>query len=141
VAPVLAARIESYARQTAIRYLSQRFASDVELQALHIRFPENSLLRLVLGRGRGISARIEGQGLSLRLKDRPDSFPLFAIQKFRCDVNLESLLHPPAVVSQVFVDGMQIPVPEVIFWNSRGRPRSGWRLQPGQRCSRFRRHA
>jgi hypothetical protein len=110
-AMVLEARIEPYAQQAAIGYLSQRFASDVQLQTLHIRFPETSLLRLVVGRGRGIAARIEGQGLSMRLKGRPDSPPLFAIQKFRCDVNLESLLHPPVVVSQVSVDGMEIQVP------------------------------
>lgn len=110
-ASLLAARIEPYARQTAIRYLSQRFDSGVQLQALHLRLPRTSALRLLLTRGRGISARIEGQGLSLRLRGRPDSVPLFVIQKFRCDLSLESLLHPPVVVSQIFVDGMTIQIP------------------------------
>ncbi len=110
-ASVLAARIEPYARQQTIRYLSRRFESDVQLEALHIRVPKTSLLHLLLTRGRGISARIEGEGLSLRFKDRPDSVPLFTIRKFYCDVSVESLLHPPAIVSQVFVDGMEIQVP------------------------------
>jgi hypothetical protein len=110
-AAVLAARIEPYARQEVIRYLSQRLDSDVQLQALHMRLPETSPLRLLLTRGRGTLARLEGQGLSVRLKGRPASVPLFVIQKFRCDVNLESLLYPPVVVSQVFVDGMEIQIP------------------------------
>jgi hypothetical protein len=110
-ASVLAARVEPYARQAAIRYLSERFASDVELQSLSIRLPETSLFHLVLTRGRGISARIEGQGLSLRLKDRPGSVPLFAIKKFRCDVDLQSLLHPPVTVTEIWVTGMEIQVP------------------------------
>ncbi len=110
-ASVLAARIEPYARQQAIRYLSQRFDSDVQLQALHVRLPKTSPLRLFLTRGRGVSARMEGQGLSLRLKGRPDTVPLFTIRNFSCDVDLESLLHPPVVVSQIFVDGMEIQIP------------------------------
>jgi hypothetical protein len=125
---VLAARIEPYARQEAIRYLSQRFNSDVSLESLRIRLPEASPLRLVLGRGRGIWARIEGQGLSMRLKGRPGSAPLFVIQHFRCNVDLESLLHPPVIVSQVFVDGMEIQIPP------RGqlqRPPSSEAVEPG----------
>lgn len=58
-ASIAASRIEPYARQAAIRYLSQRFASDVDLRALRVRLPQTSLLRLVLTRGRGMSARIE----------------------------------------------------------------------------------
>jgi len=108
---MLSARIEPQARQMAIRYLSQRFDSDVELRALHIRLSETSLLRVVLSRGRGISARLEGEGLSLRLKNRPDSARLLAIQKFHFEVSLESLMHPPVAVSEVFVDGMEVQIP------------------------------
>lgn len=110
-ASVLAARIEPYAGQQAIRYLSQRFDSDVQLQSLHISLPKTSPLRLLLTRGRGVSARIEGHGLSMRWKDRPASAPLFSIQEFDCVVNLESLLHTPVIVSQVFVNGMEIQIP------------------------------
>ncbi len=111
IAHVLSARIEPYARQETIRYLSQRFNSDVRLEALHIRLPETSMFHLILTMGRGTSARIEGEGLSLQLKSRPGSLPLFAIRKFRCIVSLDSLLHPPAVVSEVSVDGMEIQIP------------------------------
>jgi AsmA-like C-terminal region len=107
----LAAHAEPYARQAAIHYLEQRFDSDVQLQSLHLEFPKTSLWRLMLTRGRGISAHVEGQGLSLRLKSRTGSAPLFAIRKFSCEVSLDSLLHPPAMVSQVSVEGMDIQVP------------------------------
>jgi hypothetical protein len=125
-AAVLASRIEPYARRQTIRYLSQRFDSDVQLQALHLRLPGISPLRLLLTRGRGISARIEGEGLSMRRKGRPDSGPLFVIRTFRCDVNLESLLHPPVIVSQVFVDGMEIQIPP-----RSERPPSSPAIEPG----------
>ena len=108
---VLSRRIEPYARQETIQYLSRRFDSDVALQVLHLRFPTTSPLRLLFTLGRGGSARLEGEGLSLRLKDRLDLAPLFVIQRFRCDVNLDSLLHPPAIVSHIVVDGMEIQIP------------------------------
>ncbi len=110
-ASIAASRIEPYARQEAIRYLSQRFASDVELRALHVRLPQTSLLRLILTHGRGISARIEGEGLSMKLKSQPTAAPLFTIREFHCVVGVDSLLHPPAYVSEVFVDGMEIQIP------------------------------
>jgi hypothetical protein len=125
-ASILAGRFQPYARQAVIRYLSQRFDCDVQLQALHIQLPRTSLLRLVLTRGHGISARVEGMGLSMRLNGRPDSVPLFAIQNFRCDVDLESLLHPPTVVSEVFVHGMEIQIPP-----RREHPPSSKGVEPG----------
>jgi hypothetical protein len=131
-ASVLAARLDPYARQTAISYLSQRFDSDVQIQALHLRLPGTSPLRLLLTRGRGITVRLEGQGLSMRLKARPDSVPLILIRKFRCDVSLDSLLHPPVVVSQVLVDGMKIQVPPR---SERPRPTSSAGKEPGSQPS------
>jgi len=128
VASVLAAHLDPYARQTAVSYLSQRFDSDVQIQSLHLRLPGSSPLRLLLTRGRGVAARVEGQGLSMRLKGRPDSVPLILIQKFRCDVSLDSLLHPPVVVSQVLVDGMRIEVPPR---SERPHPTSSAGKEPG----------
>jgi hypothetical protein len=110
-ASVLAARIEPLARETAIYFLSQHFNSDVELQTLHLTLPRTSPLRMLLTRGRGISARVEGQGLALRLRGRPGSAPLFVIQKFSYEVSLESLFHPPVIVPQIYVDGMRIQIP------------------------------
>jgi hypothetical protein len=129
-ASMLAARIEPYARRQAIRYLSQRFESEVQLQALHVQLPKTSPLRLFLTRGRGILAHVEGEGLSMRMKGRAGSLPLFVIQKFHCDVNLESLLHPPVVVSQVFVDGMEIQIPP-----RTERPPSPAGMEPGSQQS------
>ena len=94
-ASIAASRIEPYAREQAIRYLSQRFASDVELQRAACPAAKTSPLRLLLTRGRGISARIEGEGLSMQLKSRPAAAPLFTIQTFHCEVAVDSLLHPP----------------------------------------------
>lgn len=106
----LAKRLEPQARQEAIRYLSQRFDADVQLEGLHIRLPRTSPLHLLLTRGRGISARVEGQNLSVRLH-KPATAPLFVIRKFSGEVSLESLLHPPVVVSQISIEGMGIHVP------------------------------
>jgi hypothetical protein len=110
-ASMAASRIEPFAREAAIRYLSQRFASDVELRTLHVRLPQTSLLRLLLTRGRGMSATIEGEGLSMRLKNRPSAAPLFVIRTFHSEVGVDSLLHPPVRVSQILVDGMDIQIP------------------------------
>ena len=131
-ASVLAARIEPYARQQAIRYLSQRFDSDVQLQDLHLRLSGGSPLRLLLTRGRGTSARIDGRGLSLRLKSRPDSVALFVIRNFRGEVDLDSLFHPPVVVSQIIVDGMEIQVPP---HSERSGPPTSAENAPGSRHS------
>ena len=108
---ILTRRIEPLARQTAIRYLNQRFDCDAQLQTLHIRLPKTSLFHLILTLGRGIWAHIDGEGLSMRMRNRPDAVPLFVIQKFHGEVSVESLLHPPVFVSQIVVDGMQIQIP------------------------------
>jgi hypothetical protein len=123
---VLAARLEPDARDAAIRYLSQRFDGDVQLQALHLRLPQSSLFRLILARGRGISGRVEGEGLRLQRK----AGLLFSIQKFHCDVNIESLLHPPVVVSEILVDGMEIQIPPR---NQESQARAPEGLADGQR--------
>jgi hypothetical protein len=108
---VLAGRVEPYARQRAIQYLSQRFDSDVEIQALHIRVPEISPLRLLLTRRWGASARIEGEGLRLRKKGGAGAAPLISIRTFSGAVDLDSLFHGPVLVSHVSVDGMDIQIP------------------------------
>jgi hypothetical protein len=110
-ARILAARIEPYARQAAMRYLSQRFDSDVQLSALHIRLPNSSLMQVLLTRGRGSVARIEGEGLALRLKSHPEAPPLFTIQRFRAEVKVDSILSPPLIVPTITVDGMDIQIP------------------------------
>jgi len=116
-ASALRARIDPYARQQVMQYLSRRFNSDVALRELHIGIPRTSMLRLLLTRGRGAIITIEGEGLALRSKRRQDlatagsAAPLFVIQKFACEINLDDLFKTPKLVTRVSVDGMDIQVP------------------------------
>jgi hypothetical protein len=117
-ASLAAKRIEPLARQTAIRYLSERFDCDVELQSLHVHLPQTSLWRVILARGKGSSVRVEGAGLSMRLRAAAARVSLFRIHTFSAEVNLDSLWQPPVFVSRVVVDGMEIQVPP----RAHGRP-------------------
>src|SRR5581483_8817958 len=108
---LLGRRFQPFIRQQAIDYLSERFNSDVELRSLRVHMPRTSPLRLLLTRGRGAIARVEGQGISMRLKGRKDAPPIFAMKKFRFDVDLGKLFDTPRIVRQVTLDGMQINVP------------------------------
>ena len=110
-ARIAAGRIEPYARQTAIRYLSERFDSDVELQSLRVRLPQTSMWRIVLTRGKGSIVHVEGEGLSMRLRATQARISLFSARRFSADVKLDSLWRPPAIVTSVIVDGMEIHVP------------------------------
>src|SRR5438045_7410493 len=80
-AKVLARRFEPYIRAQAIEYLSKRFDSHVELAALRVHLPSGSPLRILLTCGRGALARVEGEGISLRHKDRQDVPPMLAMRK------------------------------------------------------------
>jgi hypothetical protein len=79
VTSILVNRSEPYIREQAIRYLHDRFDSDVELTTLHVHMPNTSPLRLIMTRGRGIFVRVEGEGISLRHKGRHDLPPMFAM--------------------------------------------------------------
>ena len=107
---VLAGRIEPYARAQAVEYLSRHFDSDVRMDALHLRVPEFSPLRLLLTRRWGTSARIEGEGLYLK-KHGSGTTPMISIRKFTGEVELDSLFHPPIVVSRLTADGMEVQIP------------------------------
>jgi hypothetical protein len=133
-ASALRDRIDPYARQQVMQYLSRRFDSDVELRGLHIRIPRTSMLRLLLTRGRGAMVTIEGEGLALRSKRRQDlptsgsPPPLFAIQKFACEINVDDLFKTPKLVTRVSLDGMDIQVPppgERPSFSSQSQPNSG----------------
>ncbi len=110
-ASILARRFEPYVREQAIEYLRKRFDSDVELAALRVHLPKTSPLRLLLTKGRGALARVEGEGISLRHKGRRDVPPMFAMKKFRFEVDLGTLFDTPKTVPSVLLEGMEISIP------------------------------
>jgi hypothetical protein len=110
-AKILARRFEPYIRAQAIEYLSKRFDSHVELASLRVHIPNASPVRLLLTRGRGALARVEGEGISLRHKNRQDVPPMLALKKFSFEVDLGSLFEGPKRVPVVTVDGLEVNVP------------------------------
>lgn len=107
----LSKHFEPYIREQAIEYLRRRFDSEVELVGLHVRMPEFSPVRLLLTRGRGAWARVDGENLLMRHKGRRDVPAMFGIRKFSFQVDLGSLFGPQKIVSFVTLDGMEIHVP------------------------------
>jgi hypothetical protein len=110
-ARMLAARFQPYIHDQAIEYLEDRFDSDVELASLRVSVPNTSLYHLVVTRGRGVHARVEGEGILLRHLGRRDIPPMFAMKKFSFEVDLGTLFDETKVVSQVMLDGMEINIP------------------------------
>src|SRR6266508_2555867 len=101
IASILSQRFEPYIRDEAIRYLQERFDSEVELGALKVHLPRTSTLRMLVTRGRGAVAEVEGSNLSLRHSGRRDMPPMFAINPFRFAVDLGRLFEPPQAVPLV----------------------------------------
>jgi hypothetical protein len=110
-ARILARRFEPYIHAQAIQYLSKRFDSDVQLQALHIQMPKMSTLRVLLLRGHGAVAEVDGEGLSLRYHGRRDLPPILRIQKLSFSVDLGTLFETPKKVPLVTMDGVEIHIP------------------------------
>ena len=110
-ASILAKRFEPYIREQAILYLRKRFDSEVELAALHVRMPQTCPLQLLLSRGRGAIARVEGEGLQLRHNGRRDVPPMFSMTDFSFEVDLGTLFDTPKIVHLVTLDGMEINIP------------------------------
>ncbi len=110
-ASILARRFEPYIHAQAIQYLSQRFDSDVQLQALHIHMPKVSTLRVLLMRGRGALVEVDGEELSLRYHGRRDVPPILRIRKLSFSVDLGTLFHTPKMVPLVTMDGVEIHIP------------------------------
>jgi hypothetical protein len=108
---VLARRVEPFIREQVIAYLHDRFDSEVEIAALHVRMRRASLVETLFNRGHGLIATVEGDGVQLRHKGRRDLPPMFAMKQFRFDVELRTLLDRTRVLHLVTVDGMEINVP------------------------------
>lgn len=121
-ASVLAKRFQPIIREQAIQYLRERFQSDVELAELRVHMPKASTLEMLLKRGRGVLARVEGQGISMRHRSTRTVPPLFSIGKFSFDVDLGSLLDETKVVSIVSLERLEINIPPP---NQRPKAESG----------------
>lgn len=104
-------RYEPYIHDAAVRYLQERFDSEVELGSLQIHMPKISALRLLFTRGRGAIAGVEGGNLSLRHMGRRDIPPMFAIKHFQFAVDLGLLFRAAKRVPLVELDGLEIYVP------------------------------
>jgi hypothetical protein len=108
---VISKRFEPLIREQAIRYLRERFQSDVELAALRVHWPKMSALNILRTHGRGYKVVVEGEGLALRFGGVRDMPPLFAIRKVQFLVDLGTLSEERKTVEDVWIEGMQITIP------------------------------
>jgi hypothetical protein len=111
IARIFAARFEPEVRQRVVQYLQQRFQSDVELADLQIRIPRLSPVGLLLRRGSGTMAHIEGHKLSMNRRGTQDAPPIFAVDFFSFDLDLGMLRQTQPRVPHVTLQGMAIVVP------------------------------
>ena len=111
IATRFAKRFEPYIREQTIDYLQKRFDSQVELGNLKVRLPNTSPVRILVTRGRGVMALVEGQNLLLRHKGRRDVPPIFAMKTFRFQIDIGALLDTTKVIPQVRLEGMEITIP------------------------------
>src|SRR5262245_27912041 len=77
----MAKRFEPYIREQAVKYLRDRFDSEVQLGSLHIGMPNLSPLRVIFSKGRGAIARVEGENVLLRHIGRRDIAPMFVMKR------------------------------------------------------------
>jgi len=110
-ASLMAKRVEPSIKKAAIKYLRERFESEVEFASLQIHVPPALQLRLLFGGGRGSLAQVEGSHLVLRHRGRTDVPPLFAIDRFQFDIDIGALIDNPKTVSRVTLDGLEIQIP------------------------------
>jgi hypothetical protein len=108
---ILSRRIEPYIRQQAEQYLRSRFHADVRIASLRVRLPRLSPLRMLFTRGRGTIATVEGEGIVMRMRGRPDAPPLFAIQKFITGIDVGALFDSSMHVPVVTITGLEINIP------------------------------
>src|ERR1019366_5266783 len=68
-------------------------------------------LRMLFTRGRGTIATVEGEGIVMRMWDRPDAPPLFGIRKFSTGIDVGALGDSAQHVGLVNVTGLEINIP------------------------------
>lgn len=110
-ASIMAQRFEPMIREQAIRYLSERFHSEVEIASLHVNPPKMSIFQILLRHGRGAMVGVGGQGVSMRFGGERDFPPLFQIKKLFFIVDLGVLSEPRKTVEFVSLDGVEINIP------------------------------
>ena len=107
----IAKRFEPMIREQAVRYLRERFHSDVEIAALHINPPKMSIFQILLRHGRGAKVGVEGEGVSMRFRGMRDLPPLFQIRKLYFILDLGVLGEPRKTVDFVALEGVEINIP------------------------------
>jgi hypothetical protein len=107
----MAKRFEPMIRDQAIRYLQDRFHSEVEIAELHINPPKMSILQILLRHGRGAMVGVEGDGVSMRFAGKRDLPPLFKIRRLYFIVDLGVLSEPRKTVEFVSLEGVEIHIP------------------------------
>jgi hypothetical protein len=110
-ASILAKRFQPLIREQAVRYLSDRFDSDVQIGELRIAMPKLSIPELVLRRGKGTRVHVDGEDVSLRMRGSENMPPLFAMRKFAFEVDLGVLTEDRKTVDRVSIEGLRIHVP------------------------------
>ena len=110
-ASVIAKRFEPALRAQAIKYMQDRFHSEVEIGSLHINRPKMSTVQILLRHGRGAIVAVEGEGVTMRFGGDRSRPPMFVIKKLFFTVDLEVLVAPTKSVNFVSIDGMEINVP------------------------------
>ncbi len=110
-ASMIAKRFDPMIREQAIRYLRERFNSDVDITALHINPPKMSLIQILLQHGRGAKVGVEGEGISMRFRGNRELPPLFQIKKLYFIVDLGVLAERRKTVDFAALEGVQINIP------------------------------
>ncbi len=108
-ASILARRFEPMVREQAIRYLQERFHSDVQIQTLRITPPKVSTFNMLLRRGRGALVSVQATGVSMRFSRALP--PLFTIGTLTFIVDLGTVLDKHKTVPFVTIRGMKITIP------------------------------
>jgi hypothetical protein len=108
---ILSRRIEPLIRQQAEQYLRNRFHADVQLSSLHIGLPKLSPLHMLFAQGRGTVASVTGEGIVVRLRDRPNAPPLFVVRQFATGIDVGALFRSPIHVPVVTITGLEINLP------------------------------
>jgi AsmA-like C-terminal region len=119
-ASIIAKRFEPTLRAQAIKYMQERFHSQVEIGALHINRPSMSVVQILLRHGRGAIVAVEGEDVTMRFGGDRSRLPMFVIKKLFFTIDLEVLVAPKKSVNLVRIDGMEINVPP-----KEERPRMG----------------